>query len=142
MNDKWRAVREDLADCPDFYWTEASPYPASIRAVARGSYPAINVGSTAEGVEVYVFAAGLDREQLNLDIQQNLLTISGQSTPRRPEGDRAYLNERFSGQFRRSLSLPEDIDPDSASAQYRDGVLRVSFRRRAETRPRKIQIKQ
>jgi HSP20 family protein len=114
--------------------------PASIRAVARGSYPAINVGTTADGVDVYVFAAGIDQEQLELSIQQNLLTISGVCKPVQPEGSKAYLHERFSGNFQRSLSLPEDIDPDSASAKYSNGVLHISLRRKAEAQPRKIQV--
>jgi HSP20 family protein len=114
--------------------------PASIRAVARGSYPAINVGATPEGMEVYVFAAGLDQDKLELSVQQNLLTIGGERAPLHTENSRSYLKERFSGQFGRSISLPDDIDPDSASASYRNGVLHISFRRKAEAKPRKVQI--
>ncbi len=116
--------------------------PASIRAAARGSYPAINVGATPEGIEVYVFAAGLNRETLDVTVQQNLLTISGERAAEQPEKANPHLRERFSGPFRRSLSLPEDIDPDSAEASYRDGVLHLGFKRKAEARPRKIQINQ
>ncbi len=116
--------------------------PASIRASASGSYPAINVGASAEGIDVYVFAAGLDRDKIDVSVQQNLLTISGECAPTQPEKTSAHRKERFSGQFRRSLSLPEDIDPDSATASYRNGVLHLGFHRKAEAKPRKIQINQ
>lgn len=122
----------------DFWGTPRGP--ASIRAVAHGSYPAINVGSTPEGAEVFVFAAGLDKDSIDLTVQQNVLTVTGETAGAEPEGTAAYLTERFRGKFSRSLALPEDIDPDSASAAYRDGVLRISFQRKAEARPRKIAI--
>jgi HSP20 family protein len=114
--------------------------PASIRAVAHGSYPAINLGSTDDGVEVYVFAAGINQDQLELSIQQNLLTVSGECPDRQPESGNAYIKERYTGQFKRSLSLPEDIDPESATARYTNGVLHISLKRRAEARARKIQV--
>jgi HSP20 family protein len=117
--------------------------PASIRAVARGSYPAINVGSTEDGIEVFVFAAGLDRDAIDLSVEQSLLTVSGECPAQEePDGEKTYLRERFSGRFSRSVSLPEDVEPDSAQASYRNGVLHVRFRRKAEARPRKIQVNQ
>jgi HSP20 family protein len=114
--------------------------PANIRAVARGSFPSINIGTTATGVEIYVFAAGLDPKKIELSVQRNLVTISGEIGSTQPEDTSTYLKERHAGQFRRVLSLPEDIDPDSASAQYINGVLQISFQRKAESRPRKIQV--
>ena len=114
--------------------------PSSIRAVARGSYPFINIGATPTGAEIYVFAAGLDKSKLELSVQRNLLTISGEIPSARPESANAYLQERHVGVFRRVLSLPEDVDPDSASANYTNGVLHISFQRKEEARPRKIQL--
>ena len=133
--DHFSRLEREVADLLGY-----SRRPASIRAVARGSFPAINVGTTAEGVEVYVFAAGLDQDKLELSIQQNLLTVSGECPERQPEGSNAYLKERFVGQFKRSLALPEDIDPDSATARYSNGVLQISLKRKAEATPRKIEI--
>ncbi len=114
--------------------------PSNIRSVARGSYPAINVGATASDVEIYVFAAGLDMDKVDLSIQQNLLTVTGAVENAQPDGDKVYLQERFHGEFRRSVALPEDIDPDSAKATYRDGILHISLARKAEAVPRKIQV--
>lgn len=114
--------------------------PASIRAVAQGSYPAINVGSSPEGADIYVFAAGLDKDSIDLEVQQNLLTVSGKVSGRQPDDTRTYLRERFGGEFRRSLALPEDIDADSAAANYRNGVLHIHFQRKAEAKPRRIEI--
>lgn len=114
--------------------------PLGIRSVAAGSYPAINVGASPKQVDVYVFAAGMDPKDLDVSLQQNLLTISGGRKADLPEGAQAYRHERFSGDFRRVISLPEDVDPDQVNAAYRDGVLHITVQRREEVQPRKIEV--
>ena len=51
-----------------------------------------------------------------------------------------HIRERFSGRFRRVVSLPDDIDPGSVNANYRDGVLHVSIKRRQAAQPRRINV--
>ena len=116
-------------------------WPAGIRSVARGTYPPINIGSTGEGVEVYLFAAGLDPKTLDISIQQNLLTVAGERKVEVPENVEYYRRERFSGPFRRVISLPEDVDPDKVEARYTDGILRILVQRREASRPRQIEVK-
>ncbi len=116
------------------------PWPAGIRSVARGTYPPINVGSTPEQVDVYLFAAGLDPKTLDISLQQNLLTVAGER--RAPVGKDAnfYRKERFDGGFRRVINLPEDVDPDRVTARYTDGVLQIHVQRREAARPRQIEV--
>lgn len=116
-------------------------WPAGIRSVARGSFPPINVGTTADRVDVYLFAAGLDPKALDISIQQNLLTITGERNIEVPENAQYYRQERFSGGFRRVITLPEDVDPDKIDAHYRDGILQVSVQRRESMKPRQIEVK-
>ena len=116
---------------------------ASIRALAGASFPAINVGSTPDTVEVMALAPGLDPSAIQLSIDRGLLTISGQRRSALPEpGERTsvYAQERFSGAFKRVLSLPEDIDPTRVDASYKDGVLRVTLSRRESAKARRIEI--
>ena len=114
--------------------------PAGIRAVRRGTFPPINVGSTPDRVDVYLFAAGLDPKSLDISIQQNLLAVSGsRKVEVNPEGA-YYRRERFDGEFRRVITLPEDVDPDRVDAKYRDGVLQITVQRRESTRPRQITV--
>ena len=51
-----------------------------------------------------------------------------------------HINERFDGAFRRVVSLPQDVDPNGVSADYRDGVLRVTVKRLASSQPRRIAV--
>ncbi len=117
------------------------PLPAGIRSVARGTYPPINVGSTSEKVDIYLFAAGLDPKSLDISIQQNLLTVSGER--RLPVNDNVnyYRQERFNGEFRRAITLPEGVDPDRVEARYRDGILHLTVPRHEAAKPRQIEVK-
>ncbi|CAA9889229.1 Heat shock protein Hsp20 [Candidatus Methylobacter favarea] len=119
----------------------AWPSISSIRAAAAGSFPATNVGASAERVDVYIFAAGIDPNSLDIQLQQNLLTFSGKRELKSQENATCYLSERFNGEFRRVLTLPEDIDSEKVEASYRDGVLHVIVQRREAVKPRQIQVK-
>lgn len=116
----------------------------SIRGLGRGGYPALNVGGTPNSVELYAFAPGLEPASIEVDLDRGVLTISGErksDTPARSDAKTTlHHNERFSGRFRRVVSLPEDVDPNAVNADYRDGVLHVSVQRRASAQPRRIQV--
>ena len=114
----------------------------SIRGVARGGYPALNIGSTSSAVEIYAFAPGIDPAKVEVNLDRGVLTIAGEraTTPAGDEKTTLHVNERFSGRFRRVISLPDDIDPNAVSADYRDGVLHVSVKRRTSAQPRRIEV--
>jgi HSP20 family protein len=117
--------------------------PSSIRASAGGRFPTINIGTTPETIEVVAFAPGIDPQAVQVSIDRGLLLIAGER-----KGDGAaddersvYAQERFAGSFRRVVSLPEDADPNRVDASYRDGLLRVSVRKRESSKPRQIEIR-
>jgi len=116
-------------------------WPAGIRSVAQGTYPPVNLGTTPEQVDVYLFAAGLDPKSLDISLQQNLLTISGERNGSAREDVNYYRKERFDDSFRRLITLPDDVDPEQVEAQYRDGILQISVKRREASRPRQIEVK-
>ena len=133
--DELRRVEQDM---DELFGRWAAP--AGIRSVSRGAFPATNVGATAHAVHVYLFAPGVDPKSLNLSIQQNLLLVSGER--RLPVEEKAtyYRQERFGGEFRRVVTLPEDVNPDGVDAKYSDGILQISLQRKEAARPRQIQI--
>lgn len=117
---------------------------ASIRSVAPGTFPAINVGHTPDSVEIYAFAPGLDPSKIEVLLDRGVLTIAGERPSTVPENDpkvSVYSRERVSGSFRRAVSLPEDVDPARIEANYRDGVLQVSVGRRVKAQPQRIAIR-
>ena len=115
--------------------------PWGIRSVAAGTYPAINVGASPKQVDVYVFTAGVNPKNLDISLQQNLMTVAGERTTELPEQAQVYRRERFNGSFQRVITLPEDVDPEKVSARYQDGVLQITVQRKEELQPRKIDVK-
>jgi HSP20 family protein len=118
----------------------------SIRSVAPGAFPAINVGRTTTSVEVDAFAPGIDPAKIDVVIDRGVLTISGErasALPPQQPGDKpvsVYSRERSSGAFKRAISLPDDVDPTHVRASYRDGVLNVSIARRESAQPQRITV--
>jgi HSP20 family protein len=113
----------------------------SIRGVARGGYPAMNVGGTAQSVEIYAFAPGLDPAGIDVQIEKGVLTIAGERKAEAvPEKAAVHIDERFAGRFRRVVSLPDDVDANAVTAKYRDGVLHISIARKQAAQPRRIEI--
>lgn len=117
--------------------------PSSIRSVAPGTFPAINVGQTATSVEVYAFAPGLDASKIDVTLERGVLRISGERASGIPTGDpkvQVYTRERGTGSFTRTISLPDDVDPEHVDASYREGVLKVSVARRESAQPKRITV--
>ena len=120
-----------------------SGLPSSIRSVAPGTVPAVNVGRTPTSVEIYAFAPGLDASKIEVTLDRGVLRISGQRVSGIPSGDarlQVYTHERGAGSFTRAISLPDDVDPAHVNASYHDGVLQVSVARRESAQPKRITV--
>ena len=120
--------------------TRATGLSPTIRGVER-RYPAMNVGSTPAAVEVYAFAPGMNPASLDVQIEKSVPIISGERlADSLPDQAMVHIDERFSGRFRRVVSLPDDIDATAVEARYRDGVLHVRIPRREIAQPRRITV--
>ena len=118
-------------------------FSPSIRGLARGGFPAMNVGNTPHSVEIYAFAPGIDPATIDVQFEKGVLTVAGERAsvmPPKEANATVHIDERFSGRFRRVVTLPDDADPNAVSAKYRDGVLHVSVQRRQAAQPRRISI--
>jgi HSP20 family protein len=85
----------------------------------------------------------MDPNAIEVHLERGVLTISGERSARAAdaaEKTTQHISERFTGPFRRVVSLPDDIDPGSVEARYRDGVLQVSVQRRIAAQPRRIEV--
>ncbi len=119
---------------------EVSP---TIRGIGRGGFPALNLGSTPESVEIFAFVPGVDPAGIDLHLERGVLTLSGERVPNRPDPAQhatIHIDERHAGRFHRVVTLPDDVDANAVTAKYRDGVLHIHIPRRQATQPRRINI--
>lgn len=81
---------------------------------------------------------------MEVSLDRGLLTIAGERPTTLPSGDddkaAVHINERFGGRFRRVVSLSDDVDPNSVSADYHDGVLHIHVKRHESAQPRRITV--
>ena len=116
---------------------------SSIRAFGGATFPVLNVGTTPEAIEVMALAPGVDPSALQITVDRGLLIIAGERKSQVPEAGEAtgvYAQERFAGNFRRVVSLPDDADAGKVDAKYRDGVLRITVAKHESSRPRRIEV--
>jgi HSP20 family protein len=103
-----------------------------------GFAPLVDVHETEEEYLVKVDLPGVKADDVNIEVNENVLSISGSRVAE--ETGQAQLLERPYGSFVRTLSLPQGVDSDSIDAGYQDGVLELRIPKPAEQKPKKITI--
>ncbi|MFF7397627.1 Hsp20/alpha crystallin family protein [Achromobacter sp. NPDC008082] len=119
----------------------SSTAPSNLRSTARAGFPPVNVGTSADSIEVVAFVPGIDPNALEVTMEKGLLTISGERREEEPSGQATlYARERARGRFSRVVELPSDADPENIQARYTDGCLCISIGKRESAKPRQITI--
>jgi HSP20 family protein len=101
--------------------------------------PRVDVLRKENVLEVRADLPGIKREDIKVDLKNGTLSISG-SVTRDSDSTNLLRSERFFGSFMRQFTVPEDIDPDAISAEYKDGVLVLQLPITAEKKTRQIKI--
>jgi HSP20 family protein len=106
--------------------------------------PRLDISETDKEVTISVELPGLEPEDINISLDRNALTISGEKRVEREEkGERFYRVERSYGSFHRSIPLPDEVDEDKIDASFKRGVLKVKLPKTqaAQEKSRRIAIK-
>jgi HSP20 family protein len=108
----------------------------------RGYQPALDVSETDEAVVVKAELPGMTRDDIDISVQGNTLTIGGEKKETAEDrGKDYYVSERRYGTFRRALTLPSGVDAEHIEAKYRDGVLTVTLPKSEQAKPKRINVK-
>lgn len=107
-----------------------------------GFWPAVNVAESADELVLTAEIPGINPEDIELTVENNTLTLSGDRTIVREENTelRYHVWERSSGSFKRSFTLPRTVRTEEIAADYENGVLTVRIPKAAEAKSRKIEI--
>jgi HSP20 family protein len=126
-----------LRDLLDSAFQLASSTPEA----TSGWLPALDVFEDDNNVTVQVELPGMKKEDIDISLQDDVLTISGErrSESEKREGE-SFRSERFFGRFSRGITLPSPVKSGEVKAAYEDGVLAVTLPKAEEAKPKKIQV--
>ncbi|GAB4249356.1 MAG: Hsp20/alpha crystallin family protein [Thermoleophilia bacterium] len=103
--------------------------------------PSVDVVETKDALKLKAELAGMKPEDINLEVEDNVLTLSGERRfEEKVEEDKYYRIERRYGTFTRSLALPQNVDADKIEAHYENGILEVTIPKAEEAKPKKIAV--
>lgn len=111
---------------------------SALNAAANTAWsPAIDLEEKKEEYLVQIDLPGMEKDQISINVQGNILTVSGERKSEREENDAAGVKryERSFGVFQRSFSLPENIDPERITAGYDKGVLMLHLPKIKQAEP-------
>jgi HSP20 family protein len=103
-------------------------------------YPNLEIFEGEDELEVRVLVPGVKSEDMDIHLADNSLVIEGEK--KNDYGDNPYLRrEREFGKFKKSVKLPYRVNPDTISAEMKDGILHIRLQKSEEAKPKKIEIK-
>src|SRR6266550_113063 len=116
--------------------------PAGSNGARLGRWiPAMDLVEEGDHYVLRADLPGLNEDDVKVELEDNVLTISGERKSEREERKEGYYRiERASGSFSRSLTLPEGVDPDRIEAHFKNGVLEVRVPKPEERKPRRVAI--
>jgi HSP20 family protein len=117
------------------------PFPLSLFREPVGWMPDVDITETNGDIVVKAELPGMKKEEVEIEIEGNVLTLKGEKREEQEEKEKERsLYECSYGAFQPSFTLPTAVKEDQVKAEFRDGVLRVTFPKSGEPRGKKITI--
>lgn len=102
--------------------------------------PPSNTYEDDQGFWVQVGLPGMDRKDIQITLEDSVLSVKGERKDETPEHRRYFMRELGAGTFSRSFRLPSNVDPAKVSASHKEGVLTIALPKREEAKPRQITV--
>ena len=103
--------------------------------------PAVDIFETENEIVVKAELPGVDRKDISLNLENNVLTLKGERKFEKETKEENYHRiERAYGGFSRAFSIPATVDEEKIRADYQDGILRIALPKKEQVRPKQIRI--
>ena len=136
-SNRWSTLRDELDSFFELpFWSNVG----RAGQLFTGWSPALDLYQSNDNVVAVVELPGMRKEDIDLSLHDNTLTISGERKHETKNGENSERTERHVGTFRRSIALPTSVDAKKVSATYEDGILKVSLPKAEEAKPKQIQV--
>lgn len=121
----------------DFFKTEFPVWSHNNFAAEGSTLPAVNIKETDKEFSLELAAPGMKKENFNVGVEDDVLTISAEREETKEEKEENYNRKEFTyTSFQRKFTLPETIDSNKVTAKYEDGVLLLSLPKKPEAQPK------
>ena len=107
----------------------------------QGAYPKVNVYEYDDKIGIVAEIPGLDKSNVSVDVEEQVLTISGDKHGFDSDGGKCITRELKQSAFRRSFNLGEHLDGTNVSAKFKDGMLSISVPKIEPEKPKKHSVK-
>jgi HSP20 family protein len=104
--------------------------------------PRVDIVEQDGGYELVADLPGLKKEDIKIEIQENMLTLRGEKKFEDEKKEKNYrLCERYHGEFVRTFALPENVNMEGIVAEFKDGVLKLEIPKTEKAKPKQIEVK-
>jgi HSP20 family protein len=134
---RWANLRDDLDTLLELPFLTGGSRQAQLFS---GWTPALDLYQNNDNVVAIVELPGMRKEEIEISLHDGMLTIGGERKEQTGQGDSATRTERFTGKFRRSITLPTRVDANKVNATYKDGILTITLPKAEEAKPKQIQV--
>ena len=144
MRTRWNDFERSLAMLDEFRRrmdTLFTDYDRGALPASHATWPRVNLYDADSTVVLEAELPGVSRDDLDITVTRDVLSISGARTADVPEGYSVHRRERGAFRFARSFTLRDKVDPEKVSASLADGVLTITLEKAPEAQPRKITLK-
>ena len=107
----------------------------------KGSYPKVNVYEYDDKIGIVAEIPGLDKKNVSVEVEENVLTISGDKHGLEDDGAKCITRELKHSSFKRSFNLGDHLDGEDVSANFKDGMLSISIHKKEPELPKKKMVK-
>ncbi|CAN5488615.1 hypothetical protein BH18VER2_BH18VER2_11590 [soil metagenome] len=135
--DRWATLRDEMNSLFELPSTGNFTRQAQLFS---GWTPALDLYQNSDNVIAVVELPGMRKEDIDISLHDGMLTIAGERQSSSGEGESAERSERFSGKFRRTISLPTRVESGKVSATYKDGIVTVTLPKAEEAKPKKVEV--
>lgn len=127
---KWKPATSNLSSYMDSFFNDEF-----FKAPANLSQPSVNIVENENGYRLEVAAPGFSKNEFTVDVDQHVLTISGEKKSEQKEEKENYTRKEFSySSFKRAFTLPETIDAENIVAGYENGILNIALPKKVEAK--------
>ena len=135
--DRWANLRDEMNNLFELpFWSNFGRQTQ----LFSGWTPALDLYQNNDNVVAIVELPGMRKEDIEISLHDGMLSIGGERSSGSSNGENAERTERFSGKFRRSITLPTRVDAGKVSANYKDGILTVTLPKAEEAKPTQIKV--